>query len=49
MFFVTSRSLLEKKGWVNPKTSFVPNGVDYRAFATNKMSHPSSLLCLVHE
>lgn len=32
--FVTSRALLEKKGWINPNTSFVPNGVAYQAFAT---------------
>jgi glycosyltransferase involved in cell wall biosynthesis len=38
--FVTSRSLLEKKGWVNPKTFFVPNGVNYRAFATLQNEPP---------
>jgi glycosyltransferase involved in cell wall biosynthesis len=34
--FITSRALMEKKGWVNPNTNFAPNGVDYDAFATLK-------------
>ena len=32
--FVTSRSLLEKKGGINPNTWLVPNGVDFEAFST---------------
>jgi glycosyltransferase involved in cell wall biosynthesis len=32
--FVTSRALLDKKGWVNSNTSFISNGVDYQAFAS---------------
>lgn len=32
--FVTSQALLDKKGWVNARTTFLPNGVDYRAFST---------------
>jgi glycosyltransferase involved in cell wall biosynthesis len=32
--FIHSPALLEKKGKVNPHTSFVPNGVDYPLFAT---------------
>ncbi len=31
--FIHSPALLEKKGRVNPATHFVPNGVDYDAFA----------------
>jgi glycosyltransferase involved in cell wall biosynthesis len=32
--FIHSPALLERKGHFNPHTLFVPNGVDYRAFAT---------------
>jgi glycosyltransferase involved in cell wall biosynthesis len=32
--FIHSPALLEKKGKLNPQTTFVPNGVDYHAFAT---------------
>jgi glycosyltransferase involved in cell wall biosynthesis len=32
--FIHSPGLLGKKGGINPNTAFVPNGVDYRAFAT---------------
>src|SRR5215813_3488087 len=32
--FIHSRALLEKKGKLNPQTLFVPNGVDYRAYAS---------------
>ena len=31
--FIHSRALLEKKGAINPHTAWVPNGVDYRAYA----------------
>jgi glycosyltransferase involved in cell wall biosynthesis len=31
--FIHSPALLEKKGNINPATSFVPNGVDYKAYA----------------
>jgi len=34
--FIHSPGLLAKKGGINPNTAFVPNGVDYEAFA-----HPS--------
>jgi len=34
LVFIHSPSLLEKKGKLNPQTIFVPNGVDYSAFAT---------------
>lgn len=30
---IHSRALLEKKGHLNPNTAFVPNGVDYAAYA----------------
>jgi glycosyltransferase involved in cell wall biosynthesis len=33
--FVHSPALLEKKGGLNAHTTLVPNGVDYRAFATS--------------
>jgi glycosyltransferase involved in cell wall biosynthesis len=32
--FIHSPALLEKKGKLNPQTTFVPNGVDYHAYAT---------------
>jgi glycosyltransferase involved in cell wall biosynthesis len=32
--FIHSPALLERKGQLNPHTRFIPNGVDYRAFAT---------------
>jgi glycosyltransferase involved in cell wall biosynthesis len=45
--FVTSRGLLDKKGWVNPNTRFVPNGVDYEAFAA-PATEPQDLAILPH-
>jgi glycosyltransferase involved in cell wall biosynthesis len=45
--FVTSRALLDKKGWVNRNTSFVPNGVDYEAFAATA-AEPQDLALLPH-
>jgi glycosyltransferase involved in cell wall biosynthesis len=45
--FVTSRALLEKKGWINPHTSFVPNGVAYKAFAS-PVREPQDLACVPH-
>jgi hypothetical protein len=45
--FITSRALMEKKGWVNPNTCFVPNGVDYHDFATPK-AEPEDLLSVLH-
>jgi len=32
--FIHSPALLEKKATLNPHTSYVPNGVDYRSFST---------------
>ena len=31
--FIHSRALLEKKGTINPNTSYIPNGVDYCAYS----------------
>jgi glycosyltransferase involved in cell wall biosynthesis len=44
---VTSRALLDKKGWINANTSFVPNGVDYEAFAV-LATEPEELALLPH-
>jgi glycosyltransferase involved in cell wall biosynthesis len=40
--FIHSPALLEKKGKLNPRTAFVPNGVDYCAYATPH-SEPADL------
>jgi glycosyltransferase involved in cell wall biosynthesis len=32
--FIHSPALMEKKGQLNPNTTFLPNGVDFRAYAT---------------
>jgi len=47
MVFVTSQTLLESKRALHPKVFFVPNGVDYDAFATarpdaqlSRLQHP---------
>lgn len=32
--FIHSRRLLQKKGGINPDTTYIPNGVDYRAYST---------------
>jgi glycosyltransferase involved in cell wall biosynthesis len=32
--FIHSPAMLEKKGRLNPNTEFVPNGVDYKSYAT---------------
>lgn len=45
--FVTSRSLLQKKGGFNPHTYLVPNGVDYQAFATPR-GEPEDLRTIPH-
>jgi len=45
--FVTSRALLDKKGWVNANTCFVSNGVDYEAFAA-PAAEPQDLALLQH-
>ncbi len=43
--FIHSPALLKKKGHLNPKTEFVPNGVDYEAFATPH-EEPEDLACI---
>ena len=45
--FITSRGLLDKKGWVNTNTRFVPNGVDYEAFAA-PATEPQDLAVVPH-
>jgi glycosyltransferase involved in cell wall biosynthesis len=45
--FIHSPALLERKGQFNPHTRFVPNGVDYRAFATPQ-AEPADLHGIPH-
>ena len=45
--FIHSPALLEKKGQLNPQTVFVPNGVDYQAYAT-PCSEPADLRPIPH-
>jgi glycosyltransferase involved in cell wall biosynthesis len=45
--FIHSPALLEKKGNINPHTQFVPNGVDYQAYAT-PVPEPAALLGIPH-
>jgi glycosyltransferase involved in cell wall biosynthesis len=45
--FIHSPALLERKGQFNPHTRFVPNGVDYRAFATPQ-AEPADLKEIPH-
>src|SRR5262245_11965901 len=45
--FIHSPALLEKKGKLNPQTVFVPNGVDYDAFATPR-DEPAELAPIPH-
>ncbi len=45
--FIHSPALLEKKGKLNPQTLFVPNGVDYHAYATLH-SEPADLKPIPH-
>jgi glycosyltransferase involved in cell wall biosynthesis len=42
--FVTSRGLLARKGGINPNTAFVPNGVDFRAYASWRPEPPELAL-----
>lgn len=44
---VHSPALLEKKGWINPHTINIPNGVDYHAYATPK-AEPDDLKAIPH-
>jgi glycosyltransferase involved in cell wall biosynthesis len=45
--FIHSPALLERKGHFNPHTRFVPNGVDYQAFATPQ-TEPADLREIPH-
>jgi glycosyltransferase involved in cell wall biosynthesis len=45
--FIHSIALLEKKGNLNPHTTLVPNGVDYRAYET-PCSEPADLQPIPH-
>lgn len=45
--FIHSPALLERKGQFNPHTRFVPNGVDYQAFATTH-AEPADLKEIPH-
>jgi glycosyltransferase involved in cell wall biosynthesis len=45
--FIHSPALLERKGQFNPNTLFVPNGVNYRAFATQQ-EEPTDLKAIPH-
>jgi glycosyltransferase involved in cell wall biosynthesis len=45
--FIHSPALLEKKGRFNPHTLFVPNGVDYQAYATPQ-PEPADLQPIPH-
>jgi glycosyltransferase involved in cell wall biosynthesis len=45
--FIHSPALLERKGHFNPQTLFVPNGVDYQAFATQQ-EEPADLRKIPH-
>ena len=45
--FIHSPALLERKGHFNPNTIFVPNGVNYRAFATQQ-EEPADLRAIPH-
>ena len=45
--FIHSPALLERKGRFNPQTLFVPNGVDYQAFATQQ-EEPADLKKIPH-
>lgn len=45
--FIHSPALMERKGHFNPHTLFVPNGVDYRAFAAHQ-EEPGDLRAISH-
>jgi glycosyltransferase involved in cell wall biosynthesis len=45
--FIHSPALMQKKGAFNPKTEFVPNGVDYSSFST-PMPEPEDLRPIPH-
>jgi hypothetical protein len=45
--FVHSPQLMERKGWINPHTTFVPNGVDYRLYST-PVPEPNDIARIPH-
>jgi glycosyltransferase involved in cell wall biosynthesis len=45
LVFIHSPALLEKKGKINPRTTFVPNGVDYEAHA-RPVAEPPDLVSI---
>ena len=45
--FIHSPALMEKKGKLNPRTAFVPNGVDYRGY-TASYREPADLSPIPH-
>ncbi|HEY2462303.1 MAG TPA: glycosyltransferase [Candidatus Acidoferrum sp.] len=45
--FIHSRALMQKKGAINRHTSFIPNGVDYSAYAT-PVTEPADLAAVPH-
>lgn len=45
--FVHSPQLMERKGWINPHTTFVPNGVDYRLYSTC-VPEPKDIAAIPH-
>jgi glycosyltransferase involved in cell wall biosynthesis len=45
--FIISPGLLEKKGSINPHTTFAPEGVDYNAYAT-PVAEPRDLVKIPH-
>jgi glycosyltransferase involved in cell wall biosynthesis len=47
LVFVTSAASLEKKGWINPNTTLVPNGVDYLSFSTGT-AEPEDIAAIPH-
>lgn len=45
--FIHSQGLLERKGGINPHTSLVPNGVDYKAYAEIS-TEPLDIMSILH-
>lgn len=45
--FVHSPQLMERKGWINPNTAYVPNGVDYRLYST-RVNEPADIARIPH-
>jgi len=45
--FIHSPGLMQKKGWINPHTTFVPNGVDYEAYSSPQ-PEPADIAAVPH-